>query len=304
MDLSDRGDLVWLSGLIRDLRRAMSHSTPLLVGATARGLQLHHGHGIPIARATTDVDVAFAMADWEEFDTLRAALIDSHAFVPTRSDHRLLHQHRVPVDLIPFGEIEAPNGTITWPAEEAEMGVLGFREALATSIELILLEMQTVLTPSLSMLAVLKLIAWSERHLAEPRKDAGDLFLILRNYLNQENSNRLYAEAAHLLEVDDFDHEAAGGWLGWPRRRKPDMCLQLRLGDAAWRVRDRAFRTSSTDWIPATRCRNRRRRDGRASPSPGFSRWNTRGTISPERFPLIFNDSTRALEVIGRLGGE
>ena len=213
MDLSDRGDLVWLSGLIRDLRRAMSHSTPLLVGATARDLQLHHGHGIPIARATTDVDVAFAMADWEEFDTLRAALIDSHAFVPTRSDHRLLHQHRVPVDLIPFGEIEAPNGTITWPAEEAEMGVLGFREALATSIELILPEMQTVLTPSLSMLAVLKLIAWSERHLAEPRKDAGDLFLILRNYLNQENSNRLYAEAAHLLEVDDFDYEAAGGWL-------------------------------------------------------------------------------------------
>ena len=108
MDLSDRGDLVWLSGLIRDLRRAMPRSTPLLVGATARDLQLHHGHGIPIARATTDVDVAFAMADWEEFDALRAALLDSHAFVPTRSDHRLLHQHRVPVDLIPFGEIEAP----------------------------------------------------------------------------------------------------------------------------------------------------------------------------------------------------
>lgn len=39
------------------------------------------------------------------------------------------------------------------------------------------------------------------------------LFLILRNYLNQENTKRLYAEAAHLLEADDFDYEAAGGWL-------------------------------------------------------------------------------------------
>lgn len=63
------------------------------------------------------------------------------------------------------------------------------------------------------MLAVLKLLAWSERHLAAPRKDATDLFLILRNYLTEENSARLYEEAAHLLEAEDFDYEAAGGWL-------------------------------------------------------------------------------------------
>ena len=213
MDLSDRHDLVWLSRLIRDLRRAAPLSTPLLVGATARDLQLHHGDGVPITRATMDVDVAFAIADWAEFDALRAALSDSKVFVPTRSRHRILHQDRVPVDLIPFGEIETPTGTITWPAEEAVMGVLGFREAFAISSELTLPEMQTILTPSLSMLAVLKLLAWSERHLTEPRKDAADLFLILRNYLNQENTKRLYAEATHLLEADDFDYEAAGGWL-------------------------------------------------------------------------------------------
>ena len=93
------------------------------------------------------------------------------------------------------------------------MGVLGYREALATSIELILPETQTILTPSLPMLAVLKLLAWSERYVAEPRKDASDLFLILKNYLNRETTNRLYAEAAHLLEANDFDYEVAGGWL-------------------------------------------------------------------------------------------
>ena len=93
------------------------------------------------------------------------------------------------------------------------MGVLGYREALATAIELVLPKSQCVLTVSLPMLAILKLLAWSERHVVAPRKDASDLFLILTNYLNQENTGRLYAEAAHLLEAEDFDYEAAGGWL-------------------------------------------------------------------------------------------
>ena len=93
------------------------------------------------------------------------------------------------------------------------MGVLGFREALATSIELLLPDLQTIPAPSLPMLAVLKLLAWSERHLAQPRKDASDLFLVLKNYLCPENASRLYSEAANLLEADDFDYEKAGGWL-------------------------------------------------------------------------------------------
>lgn len=213
MDLSDRQELTLLSWLARDLRRAAPLSTPLLVGAMARDLLLHYGHGVPIDRSTGDFDFAFAVADWNEFDVLRAALLDSDPFVPTRSRHRLRYRDRIPVDLIPFGDIEGSDGTITWPAEETAMGVLGYREALATAVELTLPELQTILTPPLPMLAVLKLLAWSERHVAAPRKDASDLFLILKNYLNRGNTNRLYAEAAHLLEADDFDHEAAGGWL-------------------------------------------------------------------------------------------
>jgi len=63
------------------------------------------------------------------------------------------------------------------------------------------------------MLALLKLMAWSERHTYAPRKDASDLFLVLGNYLNDENAKRLYEVGTHLLESDDFDYEAAGAWL-------------------------------------------------------------------------------------------
>lgn len=58
MDLSDKGGLLWLSDLIRDIRSAAPNHDPLLVGAMARDLVLHHGYGVPIKRATTDVDIA------------------------------------------------------------------------------------------------------------------------------------------------------------------------------------------------------------------------------------------------------
>jgi len=63
------------------------------------------------------------------------------------------------------------------------------------------------------MLSVLKIIAWSKRHTAAPRKDATDLLLILKNYLDAGNQQRLYEEAPHLLEDGNFDYERAGAWL-------------------------------------------------------------------------------------------
>lgn len=72
MDLSDRKELVWLSELVRDVFAAFPTFRPLLVGAMARDLLLHYAHSVPIARATEDVDFAFAVAvaDWDEFESL------------------------------------------------------------------------------------------------------------------------------------------------------------------------------------------------------------------------------------------
>jgi predicted nucleotidyltransferase len=93
------------------------------------------------------------------------------------------------------------------------MTVIGYREALASAIDVKLPESQRVLVVSLPMLAVLKTVAWSERHTAAPRKDATDLLLILKNYLDAGNQQRLYEEAPHLLEDSNFDYERAGAWL-------------------------------------------------------------------------------------------
>jgi predicted nucleotidyltransferase len=93
------------------------------------------------------------------------------------------------------------------------MGVLGYREARATATQVLLPDKMPVATVCLPMLAILKLMAWSERHTYTPRKDASDLFLVLGNYLNDENTARLYEVGTHLLEREDFDYEVAGAWL-------------------------------------------------------------------------------------------
>ena len=214
MDLSDKTELTWLADLIADSRKAAPTYEPLVVGALARDLLLHYGLGVPITRATEDVDLAFAVADWGEFSTLRDALLASSGFTPGRpASHRLVHRSSVPIDLIPFGGVERSDGSIVWPDDDSIMGVLGYREARATAVEMILPEEQTLLTISLPMLAVLKLLAWSDRHITVPRKDSADFFLVLRSYLNGENAERLYTEAAHLLDADDFDYESGSAWL-------------------------------------------------------------------------------------------
>ncbi len=213
MDLSDKKELGWLAELVFDFRKATPAYEPFIVGAMARDLQLHYGFGVPVARATVDVDLAFAVANWDEFDLIREALLASEAFTPGQpASHRLIHRDSMPVDLIPFGGVEQPDGNIMWP-DDSTMSVLGYREARAFAVKIHLPQEQTVLTVSLPMLVVLKLSAWADRHTRSPGKDAADLFLILRNYLNGENTKRLYSEAPHLLDADDFDYESAGAWL-------------------------------------------------------------------------------------------
>lgn len=214
MDLSDKQELRWLSAVLADVGNAAPEADFLIVGAMARDLLLHYGQGVPITRATTDIDLGVTVANWGEFHQLREACLKSDHFTSSRpGNHRLIHRSGVPLDLIPFGGVERDDGTIEWPEDNAVMGVLGYREARAAATQVLLPDKMPVATVCLPMLAILKLMAWSERHTYTPRKDASDLFLVLGNYLNDDNTARLYEVGTHLLEREDFDYEVAGAWL-------------------------------------------------------------------------------------------
>ena len=216
LDLADKQDLRPLAALVRDLRDAAPGADCLLVGAMARDVLLTHAHGISLLRATADVDIALAVADWASFQSMRNALLASEKFVArTTVLHKLVYVDLdIPIDLIPFAGVEDAGGNIVWPPENVEvMHVIGYREARASATTLRLPMQQELNVVSLPMLAVLKVFAWIERHLSAPRKDARDLAAVLLHYLDAGNEDRLYAQDAHLLDNPDYDFNLAGAWM-------------------------------------------------------------------------------------------
>jgi predicted nucleotidyltransferase len=215
LDLSQRTELRLFAALVRDVGQAAPDAPFFLAGALARDVLLQYAHGIDTGRQTADVDLALAMESWQRYEALRAELIRSGQFAAVPAEiHKLRFRGSLEVDFLPFGPIERPSRTIAWPPDGAfVMTTFGFREAYAATILVALPDDAQVHVASLPALALLKLVAWADRRLIEPGKDAHDLKLILRHYLDAGNADRLYAEAAALLESADFDYEAAGAWL-------------------------------------------------------------------------------------------
>lgn len=205
---------------IHKASKALGHPV-FLVGATARIILLENIHGLKPGRATTDVDFAFALDNWDQFTAIKALLVADARFEESMHvAHRLLFQppslaHRYKVDLIPFGRIETSPSTIAWPPGMAVMmNVAGFGDALAAAVTVEVSPGIRIAVASLPGIAILKLFAWADRGRENP-KDAIDLVLLLRGYSEAGNASRIYEEASALaaLETAGYDVEFAGAWL-------------------------------------------------------------------------------------------
>jgi predicted nucleotidyltransferase len=214
-DFSKKTELRWLTPLVSQVRAATQGASWFLAGATARDLLFQHAYGIPTGRQTQDVDFAVMVESWETFQTVRARLIASQTFTEIEGVlHRLGFRGGMVVDLMPFGAIERQDRTIAWPPDHMTvMGVFGFREALSATITLSLPGGVEAPVVSIAGFVLLKLTAWVDRRTTQPGKDAPDIALALRYYLDAGNGDRLYTDAAHLLGEDGFDYDVAGAWL-------------------------------------------------------------------------------------------
>lgn len=214
-DLSDQDLLAPLAGLVTAVRDARADAQPLLIGAMARDVLLSFAHGVHVGRATADMDFAFALDSWADFAMLKDALVAGGAFAKVaRLAHRLIFAGRYRVDLVPFGGVERADRSIAWPPDEAvQMHVLGYREAMVNAVEVRLPGGIPLAVASLPAQALLKLFAWRDRRHIRPGVDAGDLRLLMRSYLDAGNGERLYSDAAPLLDMADFDHALAAAWL-------------------------------------------------------------------------------------------
>jgi predicted nucleotidyltransferase len=174
----------------------------MVVGAVARDILIRHVVGSAPERATADIDVAVAVSSWPDIDRLTATMERT-----ADSVHKFLLRG-IEVDIIPFGEIESAERTITW-SNDHMMDVFGFREALATAIDVRLPGDLVIAVASLPAQSLLKLFAWRDRRY-QTRRDAIDLKTILHAYHEGPYFEELYTDHAPLLDKHDFDPILAG----------------------------------------------------------------------------------------------
>jgi len=188
-------------------------------GATARDILTTHCFGIEQSRATADVDIGVCIESWQGDRELRDALIGTGRFEPSGEAQRLHYTapdsgERMWLDIIPFGGLEREGDReIEWPGGAFRMNVAGFGEALEAAVEVELADDVVVLVTSLPALAMLKILAWRDRHTAHAR-DATDLRFLMSRYADAGNYDRLYdGDALDLLEAHGFDPDVAGAAL-------------------------------------------------------------------------------------------
>jgi predicted nucleotidyltransferase len=218
LDFSQKNDLMPLAEVVRALQAVAQPKgiNFFLMGAAARDLMLRHAHNIAPTRLTEDVDFAVMVPDWESFNVLRQGLIDSGEFAERAESaaHKLRHRQGRPLDIVPFGGIERADRTIAWPPDQHTVfDCFGAREAFDDCISVQLPGGVNLRVASIPALALLKVTAWQDRKLTHPGRDAGDLMLYMRHYLDCGNLNRAASEHGDLFIVEDYDHAVTGARL-------------------------------------------------------------------------------------------
>ncbi len=189
----------------------------LLTGAMAREMLLVHVHGLPPGRATRDVDFGIQVRDWAEFNTFRSALVESGDFSGDESiPHRVYTVPerlalRIPVDIVPFGPIEAPAGAIHWPPKgETVMDVRGFRMGLNSALEVEVAPGLIVPMPRAETMVLMKALAWKDRGAATHGRDAIDLVELLERGEDLIGLDTLYEDHLGVVERHGGDPRLAG----------------------------------------------------------------------------------------------
>ncbi len=175
----------------------------LLIGASARDLIMDTIYDLGINRATEDVDFAVYVPEWGAYESILQKLVNSEIFQPTKVTHKLLFKSRYEVDIVPFGDIQNPEGHYTWPPDHIKaMNVAGFMEVSAGGIN-IQSDATEFRTASIPGICIMKLLTWQDRGFQDNR-DGKDLGFILSNYVKMKFED-LYILHEDLMEDENFD---------------------------------------------------------------------------------------------------
>lgn len=150
----------------------------MVVGAACRDI-MHSALGYAFQpRGTNDFDLGIAVADWSATEQIETN------FPRTGNTGIRYLIEELPVDIMPFGEVEDPTGISHPKPRGEELNVFGFADAYQSSLPLEIAPGLEIRIPTVPGYAMLKLNAWFDRSQNYEDKDAKDLALVAYWYAN------------------------------------------------------------------------------------------------------------------------
>ena len=167
------------------------------VGALARNTW-YVEHDLP-ARGTKDIDFGVYIPDESVYNQLRNKLIRDYAYVASSNNaFCLLSTHGIPVDLLPFGEIENNGKVLVEGKGLTAINLDGYREVHLRGLRQVNIEGDVFQVCSIPSVVLLKLIAFDDRP-DQRVKDPLDVASIFRAYPDIE-SDLIWGEYSFLYE--------------------------------------------------------------------------------------------------------
>lgn len=193
-----------------DAADGLNQDDVMVVGAWCRDI-LHSALGHTFATAATrDLDLALALSSWDAYRALTTTF-------PRVGDTGIRFRIAdVDVDLLPFGDIEDPQGIVDPPSRGETLSVWAFEEIFADALPLTLSRTVTIRLPTVAGFAAAKIGAWLDRSDWLETKDAADLALILHWHAESADvHDRLYETpiGSELLLVEGADVPLAAAHL-------------------------------------------------------------------------------------------
>jgi len=178
----------------------------MIVGAHCRDILRSASGQSSGERTTEDIDFGLALAGWAAYDELAQKL------EPTGNTGIRYRVANVPTDLMPFGIVENPVGSVTPPARRDQISVWGFTEVFNASCPLRLPSAGTIRIPTIAGYATLKLAAWLDRSDYGQYKDAADIGTALYWYSELPEIDALLYDTEHgqdMLVQEEADYPVA-----------------------------------------------------------------------------------------------
>lgn len=176
------------------------------VGALARNIWYAENDLAP--RGTKDVDFGVYIPDFDTYSALKSKLIQDYQYLqPKENEFRLISSDNVPVDFLPFGEIESQGKTLIDGKGLTTIKLDGFKEVYDKGVRPVVIGAQTINVCTIPAVVLLKLIAYDDR--PEHRiNDPFDIASIMEEFPHIE-SDLLWDEYSHLYD-QNISHEEIG----------------------------------------------------------------------------------------------